>query len=190
MKKILLLICVFSVFTACKKNVQKSVDEEVKVEETHEEESASDYSDLPVLVGKQEITAIQNPPYSDWFLENYKYMPKSDVLEQLKPALVDKTFEIFMGNWCSDSRAHVPALMNILDAVGYDSQNITLITVDEDKTTPENWEEGKNIQFVPTIILYENGVEKGRIVEYPIQNLEEDLLKIATGQPYKHAYED
>jgi len=30
----------------------------------------------------------------------------------------------------------------------------------------------------------------GRIVEYPIESLEQDMLKILQGKPYKHAYAD
>ena len=42
---------------------------------------------------------------------------------------------------------------------------------------------------VPTFIFYKDGEELGRIVEYPIQDLESDMLKILSGQPYRHAYD-
>ena len=62
--------------------------------------------------------------------------------------------------------------------------------VSEDKDTPEGLEEGMDIQYVPTIILFKNGEELGRIVESPVETLEKDLLKIAKGEPYEHTYAD
>ena len=193
MKKIALLLLIFVPLTACKNEAKQKGEEEItqeEISETETPEEEKDYEGLPVLLGKQEITAIQNPPYSEWFLENYRYEPKQEVLSSLKTALKDIDITIFMGTWCSDSRQHVPALINVLDAVEFDSRKISLITVSRDKDTPEKLEEGFDIQFVPTIILSRNGKETGRIVEYPIKTLEEDLLDIASGKEYKHAYQE
>ena len=38
------------------------------------------------------------------------------------------------------------------------------------------------------LIVYENGEEINRIVEFPIETLEKDLLAIVRGEDYKHAY--
>ncbi|MFT5986217.1 MAG: hypothetical protein ACI825_001717, partial [Planctomycetota bacterium] len=48
----------------------------------------------------------------------------------------------------------------------------------------------ENIAYVPTIIILENGIELGRIVESTQETLEKDLLAIATDQDYKHIYEE
>src|SRR5690606_22739961 len=192
MKKAALLLMYITLF-ACKNEVKQSETEEQLQEETAQDqtvEAEKDYEDLPILIGKHDVTAIQNPPYSEWFLENYRYMPKPEIFTELQEPLKDIEITVFMGTWCSDSRQHVPALMSTLDIAGYDSQNINLIALSRDKDTPEKLEEGFDIQFVPTIILNRNGKEIGRIVEYPIETIEEDLLDIATGKEYKHAYEE
>ncbi len=185
MKKILLILLVSTLMIAC--GNEKKENEETQNEETvtYEEEE-----ELPILLGKQEITTIKSAPYSKWFMENYKYSPNQKKLGPLKTALEGKKLTIFMGTWCEDSQMQVPALLNVLDAIKYDSSNITLITMSEDKDTPEGLEDGLNILYVPTIIVYENELEMGRIVEYPVESLEADLLAIATGEEYKHSYAD
>jgi len=184
MKKTLLILLVTTLFFAC--------GNEKKEKENHHEDVVTyeEDEDLPILVGKQEISAIKSAPHARWFMENYKYSPNQKKLGPLRTALEGKKITIFMGTWCSDSQQHVPALLNVLDAIKYDSSNITLITMSEDKDTPEGLEDGLNILYVPTIIVYDNNVEMGRIVEYPVESLEADLLAIASGEDYKHSYAD
>ncbi|MEX0996126.1 MAG: thioredoxin family protein [Flavobacteriaceae bacterium] len=184
MKRTFLILLVSTLLIACGNEKKQETESQSETELSTEEE------ELPILLGKQEITAIKSAPYSSWFMENYKYSPNQKVLGSLKEALEDKKMTIFMGTWCEDSQRQVPALMNILDAIKYDNSNITLITMSEDKDTPDGLEEGFDIQYVPTIILYDGENEMGRIVEYPVESLEADLLKIATGEEYKHAYSD
>src|SRR5690606_18438893 len=90
--------------------------------------------------------------------------------------------------WCEDSQRETPHFYKILDAANFDESKLTLITVSEEKTTPQGYEEGKNITNVPTIIFYKNDKELGRIVEYPIESLEKDMFAILSGKDYKHAY--
>ena len=94
-----------------------------------------------------------------------------------------------MGSWCEDSHRDVPQLYKILDEAKFDESKLKVISVDEDKLTPEGFEKDMDIQNVPTIILYKNNKELGRIVEYPIQTLEKDMLSILSGKEYKHAYD-
>ena len=55
---------------------------------------------------------------------------------------------------------------------------------------PEKEEIGLNIHHVPTVILYNNGNEIGRIIEYPVQSLEEDMVAILNGTNYTPNYSD
>ena len=183
MKKILVLIATLAFFISCGNDKKEKEPETTSVEVQDE-----NYDDLPVLIGKQEINTIKEAPYNKWFMENYRYSPVQSTLGQLKTALENVEITIFMGTWCEDSRKQVPALLNILVAIQYDQSNITLIAVDENKVTPEGLEEGYTIEYVPTIILYKNGKELGRVVEYPIETLEADLLAIAIGEDYTPAY--
>ena len=56
------------------------------------------------------------------------------------------------------------------------------------KQSPRHEEAGLGIFRVPTIIIYENAVESGRINEFPVLSLEKDLLAILRNQPYPPNY--
>ena len=58
-----------------------------------------------------------------------------------------------------------------------------------DKTTPQDYEAGLDITNIPTFIFFKDGVELGRIVEFAVEDLESDMIKVLSGQPYKHAYD-
>lgn len=185
MKKTLLALFVSALFISCGNEKKENENQQNEDVTTIEEDI-----EIPVLVGKQDILALKTPPHAKWFIENYRYNPNQQKLGPLKTALEGKKLTIFLGTWCSDSQQQVPALLSILDAIKYDDSNITLITMSENKDTPEGLEDGLNILYVPTIIVYNNDVEMGRIVEFPVESLEADLLAIASGQEYKHSYTD
>ena len=95
-----------------------------------------------------------------------------------------------MGTWCKDSRREVPRIYRILDAVGFYEPRLTLINLDREKSSPGKEESDLNIHHVPTVILYNNGNEIGRIIEYPVQSLEEDMVAILNGKNYTPNYSD
>lgn len=194
MKYTLILFCVLVGMIGCKDRpgTHPSVETNPAVDSLSQtvNQAETNPAEEAVLVGKHPLSTLRQDPYHTWFDENYSYSPQDEIIKQLQPALTGVEMTVFMGTWCSDSQQHVPVLVRILEAANYDLQKITLIAVDEDKKTPENWEEDHTIEYVPTIILWRHEKELGRIVEYPMQTLEEDLLKIVTGQPYKHAYQE
>jgi len=65
-----------------------------------------------------------------------------------------------------------------------------LIMLDRDKKSGQNIEDGKDIHHVPTFIFLKNGTEIGRIVESPIESLEEDMFNILIGSPSTPHYSD
>ena len=65
-----------------------------------------------------------------------------------------------------------------------------MITENRSKKTPNNLQHGFNIKRVPTFIFYKKGKEIGRYVEYARESLEKDLLKIVSGEPYRHSYDN
>lgn len=153
-----------------------------KIAKAHLNESEN----LVGLVSKEQFTAT---PFNDWFQPNYNYYKlNTKVVEELKPLLQKITIKAFMGTWCGDSQQQVPIFYKILDAAAFNYKNLEMIAVSNTKTTPDNAQEGYNIIRVPTFIIYKNNQEIGRIVEYPVETIEKDLLKILSNQPYKHSY--
>ena len=85
---------------------------------------------------------------------------------------------VVLGTWCSDSQREVPRLYSILDYLGFPEKNLELICVDRKKDAAGTEVMDLSIELVPTIIIYIGEEEIGRIIESPVESLEEDLVKI------------
>lgn len=94
------------------------------------------------------------------------------------------TVDVFLGTWCGDSRRVVSRLFRALEWVPEESRPFTIhfIAVDHDKRDPEGRAEGRDIRFVPTIIVVRDGHEVGRIVESAPHGVEVDLLHLLRGE--------
>ena len=70
--------------------------------------------------------------------------------------------------------------------MGVDINNVNIVAVDRDKISPNGEQEGKDIRYVPTLIVSKNAQEIGRIVESPSSEsatIESDLFEISLGIP-------
>lgn len=148
-----------------------------------------------ILLGQHPRTDLEQPPFASWFDTDYAaYQPDSVTIARLGPALKGRTFEIFMGTWCGDSRREVPRMFKILDACHVPAEHIRLVMVDyrdrRYKQSPRHEEQGKDIIHVPDLLVLDGSTDKeqGRIVESPVVSLEKDLLSIAAGEPYQPQY--
>ncbi|MGO4913101.1 thioredoxin family protein [Leeuwenhoekiella sp. W20_SRS_FM14] len=185
----LALVCAAVVSCKSKSSVVAQAETPAAAEELQIPEEVPEAPQQPeMLTGKTQRTQLQAGTFRSWFNPEYEdYTVDSGLLEELKPLLKDVEITVFMGTWCGDSKRETPRFYKILDAAGK-TEDIELITVDRSKTTPQGLEAGKDIKRVPTLIFSKDGKELGRIVEYPIESLEADMLKILKGEPYKHAY--
>ncbi|WP_026450563.1 thioredoxin family protein [Aequorivita capsosiphonis] len=197
MNKILLIIATITM-VACNSSKEKNKAEMNNPEITtadsenpkaKEMNNTIPYEESVMLIGKSNRQGLQMDPFKDWFNLSYEgYKADPETLEILKPLLKDVSITVFMGTWCEDSQRDVPHLYKILDDADFDESKLTLINVSEDKTMPQDLIKEHDIFNVPTIIFYKNEKELGRIVEYPIETLEKDMLAILSGKDYKHAY--
>jgi tetratricopeptide (TPR) repeat protein len=148
----------------------------------------------PSLLGVCAVKDFDRAPYAAWYKPNYEnYTPTAEIIAQLKKFKSSTLIlKIVFGSWCGDSKRELPKMMKVLSAVGFPEKNIQLIGVYDSlevyKQAPLREEKGLNIYRVPTFIVYQKDKEIGRIVEYPVESLERDLLKIVSGQPYTHNY--
>lgn len=142
------------------------------------------------LLGPIKLNELKKQPYSEWFNAEYdNYNPFTKTTDKLKPLLQGVEIMVFMGTWCSDSQMQVPAFFRILDTIDFNSE-VSIIAVDEDKKTPSGSATQNGITNVPTFIFYKNDKEINRIVESPVDFLEDDMLAILSGADYKHIYQD
>ena len=147
-------------------------------------------SDTLMLVGTASLDSLAAAPYDGWYEENREgYEPSPEKIEALKPLLKKVRIQVFLGTWCKDSKREVPRFTRILEEAGYDPSSVEVIAVNREKQTPQEYEAGMSLINVPTFIFYKKGEELGRIVEFPVEDLESDMLKILSGEPYRHAYD-
>jgi tetratricopeptide (TPR) repeat protein len=146
------------------------------------------------ILGPCSVKDLEQQPYSVWYKTNYdSYNPNAEIVSQLKKIRSEKfTVKVIFGSWCGDSKREVPKMMKVLSAIGFPEKNIQMIgvsdSVDLYKQSPRHEEKGLNIYRVGTFIVYKNNKEIGRIVEYPVESIERDLLKILSEQPYTPNY--
>jgi len=147
------------------------------------------------IIGKTSKEEILNSNHKSWFIESYKsFKPKTEHLKQIKTLLstYDYDIDVYFGTWCTDSQREVPRLIKILEQSQFNFDKLTLIGVNTNKDIPDvstKKQKQLNITNVPTIIVYHNGKEVNRFVEYAQKSLEKDLIKILAQKPYKHSYQ-
>jgi thiol-disulfide isomerase/thioredoxin len=133
-----------------------------------------------MLIGISDIGALKSDTsFSKWFNEEYEtYHLNTKDLKELSG--FDSTYSIIivMGTWCSDSRREVPRFIKILDTLNYPVSKIKMIYVDREKKDMDGSVDSLYIKLVPTIIIYNEGKELGRIEEAPEETLEKDLIRI------------
>jgi hypothetical protein len=133
-----------------------------------------------ILLGYCNYDGLKNsiPFKIFWDIEYSSYEIKSQILDSIKTNLSAFTFKIVFGSWCDDSRQNVPRFVKIMQYLDIQEENIQIIAVDKKKKAGIIELEQYYILKVPTMIVYRNGVEIGRIIENPIISLESDLKTI------------
>lgn len=143
-----------------------------------------------VLVGTISQEDLEQAPHTAWFDPMYQsYTPSEDELQVIKEHINDYDIKLFMGTWCADSQREVPKFLKLLELSDYNMSNLEIISLEEDKTLPDNRQEEYNVVYVPTIIFLKNGEEVNRFVEYPQETFEEDIAAIVSGEDYTNSYE-
>jgi len=146
------------------------------------------------ILGTCTVDALKQEPFSVWYTTGLSgYQPNAEILSQLRKVNTSKlTFKVFFGSWCGDSKRELPRMSKLFNELSIPEKNIQWIAVDDSSTfykqSPQREERGLNIYRVPTFIAYEKNVEVGRIVEFPVETLERDLLKILRHQGYESSY--
>ena len=185
-----ILLLVFSVAVSCNQQTQKKNTEPLPQEKVEIPSSilGKDWDGNEILVGP--ISYAQMTQYTQsWFTPEYDFYRVNDErLTKIKPLLKNKRVVLLMGTWCEDSQREVPGMMKILNQAGYNTAEMEIIAVDEDKRTKEGLEKNYQLAYIPALIFFDNEKEINRIVEFPIQTLEQDMLDILSGKEYKNAY--
>lgn len=144
--------------------------------------SSSESKQKPtILVGDISYPdVIKTYPY---FLANDSSLKASPAsIEQLKSVSEPTHLTIYFGVWCHDSIREVPQLMQLLDEINNPNISYQLISLDKNKQEPQGRAKANEILYTPTIVVYQNQKELGRIIEKPEQDLATDLIRILEKQ--------
>lgn len=184
MNKILFLIIALSL--GCGNAVKEPKD---STENRKKQESAIQKD---MLLGEFTKEDLKKEPFSSWFDPRYeKYTPQSESMETISRNINDYEIKLLMGTWCGDSKREVPKMLKILDKTDFNYNNLHMVALDHDKTSPSKIEEELDVHHVPTIIFYKNGKEVNRFVEYSQkESFEEDIALIVSGKDYQNPYAD
>jgi hypothetical protein len=186
MKRItfLLIFCIVCI-NGCKTNkpVAEMNSGELKKHESNsvDDHQSVNYSEQATwLLGFFNQGQLKQEPHSAWFYKGYDdYQINTEAIKRLSEINKQRlSIKIVMGTWCPDSRREVPRFMKVLDAWKFPSEMVTFIGVDNGKLSPIGGYENLDIQRVPTFILFENNIERGRIIENPVTSLEQDMVNI------------
>ncbi len=169
-KRLIFLIFAIALTTACTNN--NKLNQTVVDQKTNNK----------MLIGYCNRQGLTSEPFNIWFNSEYNnYDVDSIVLDSLpKKDLKNLKITIVMATWCGDSRREVPRFYKIIDKLGFNEQNITLININREKKVKNIDIKKFDISRIPTFIFYKDNREIGRIIETPKQTLEKDLLRIVS----------
>ena len=121
------------------------------------------------LLGTLEYDAIL-AAYPAWRERDAAVSPDPARVEALRAIERPLAIECYLGTWCGDSRAGVPPVVRALQAAGNANITMELIGVDRDKVDPEFRAPAHAIERVPTFIVYRDGQEIARLIEFPMSD--------------------
>ena len=90
----------------------------------------------------------------------------------------DIQIKVFFGQWCHDSQREVPRLIQLFDKLNKDNFDVWYYALNGRKSDPQNQAEQHEIRRTPTIIVYRDGKEIARVLEFPEKDWPSDLSKI------------
>ena len=164
MKKIYLLFIAI-LFTSCSQNQNYLLEE-----------------------GVVDIDYLKKSPKTYWFNENFENYTVEKINRDNFSELYNYDIEIFMNTLCHDSRREIPRLIKILKELNFPENKLKIILLNPNKESKMGYEVNKNITNTPTIIFNLDNTDVNRIVEFPKESLESDILKILNDEDYKHVY--
>ena len=194
MKKFISLLSIVMILASCSTKQANQDEVETKENVMNSEKKDLEYKEVdmngePALIGEINQELLQGENYNTWysfFKEDYKV--NSEIVDELKGKINDYEVKVFIGTWCSDSQDKGPAFFKVLEEAGYDMSKMQMFSLDRDKKGLNQEEVTYGVSHVPTFLFIKDGKEAGRIVENPINSIEEDVRDILNGTPQTPNY--
>lgn len=135
-------------------------------------------AEQPIITGTFSDSITQSNWFSEWLKINGESIINVNDANELKTLLSeDVFFKIYLGTWCEDSQVYVPVLLDLIEG---SNCKFEIIGVNREKECPFKPKECKSwdIEFVPTIKVFRNDKELGRIIEAPKESISKDLIDL------------
>lgn len=116
-----------------------------------------------------------------WFGDNFKFaQPTADAIEIFSKNKNKFKLIVFGGTWCEDTQNLLPMFYKLIEKSNYPQKKITLVGVNRQKQSGNQLSTQYKITNVPTfIVLNNNGIEVGRVVEYGKYNaIDKELAEV------------
>ncbi|UTA47815.1 thioredoxin family protein [Simiduia sp. 21SJ11W-1] len=126
----------------------------------------------PLLIG--EVSAEQilaHPAFSPYRQDTLDAAAHEALLRQRGAHTIE--WVLLFGSWCHDSQREVPQILALANQ--HPTIALTAIAVDEQKRAPAEFTERYKLKYTPTLIVFKDGVEVGRIIERPDTNWAADI---------------
>lgn len=143
---------------------------------------AIELAPLPQLIGPTTLPRLLElkPSYAH---ASEVYKPDPAKIVMLKSVTTDTEIRVYFGTWCLLCKKLVPSVIRTVGATENPKIRVTYVGVDEDLTAPAGDIKKDHITKTPTIVVLQNGIEKGRIEEKAETSVEGDLAAILAVKP-------
>ena len=132
-----------------------------------------------MLMGYCDKKGLEKGVYGAYFDSQYDiYNPSDSYISKISDKIDEYEITIVLGTWCIDSKKEVPHFYKVLNEAGYNDKRVKVIAVNKRKEAILVDINDLNIERVPTMIIYKDDKEVGRIIESPKKSHEQDLWKI------------
>jgi hypothetical protein len=132
-----------------------------------------------VYKGQVRFGDLKKEPNFSWFESGAQaYKPDTNAIKFLKKHLPGYNLVVLMGTWCDDSQVLIPKLYKTLQLTEYPLPQLELVGVDRSKRAKYIEHTLYRLEKVPTIILFKEELETGRIVEVVKESVETDLMRL------------
>lgn len=122
---------------------------------------------LKALKGTLTIDILKKDTSFHWMTDDISwYKPKPEVLNSLAAVKDSVNILALIGTWCEDTHYIFPQLLKMLGQAGYDMNKLAIIGIDRPKVSITPLCMALGLKKTPTIIVFKNGKEVGRVEEY------------------------
>ena len=85
---------------------------------------------------------------------------------------------VFTGSWCTECRTQLPIIKRVIDVGKFDEKKVQLLGVDKNNTVWKHEKLDIRTDKYPTVVVMYQSKEIGRIVGFPQNSWEYDILQV------------